>query len=715
MGYTPLLVRKAVSAYRKEFESEFIRALNGETCDYDNDEQQMLKIIKRDGIFSVLNSNGEFDNHPKRETIKLLFETCHEWMNGYSWEILYFNRDADSTAVQEVQKAERQTLLFQTKYNDLGRRYGIVISDVGIYQYEYQRGLFRYDSITNEINYFSTNHFDSENECILCYNEEGKEVACVECYGVKAYELANVLNQVCQLPENRHPYDLLAENDIEGAKKAAEAVVWVYPKESFSHMIKSCVLKQELEILSKDYKDIKSERVINQMNEVEKELKLAVNLADLNDEVDKRNVSICQIQLSDIEFKFNNLESARKHLIQGLERYTEDDKDFWIERLDVIDAMMQSDWDDFTTKKYNDRKFIMPIKNIVGVNLDNITVFRMSNIPGCIEFPFGHPTANQLYIAHPFKTSLYVPYEKSEELFFSDKFYELKYLLECLGAEEITITSIKGKDVSELKDNNNNTSVGVDKKAFSANVDVNTHNETKSRTIQNSQHSLTVRLSSMHKPFVPEGLLWYKEMPQWQRLVQSRLNNNLLEYSELISTEETKFTSFTEMSEVQIEAKMLWSKVNVEVDSCMKNQFKESTETEWRVDVRFRPLQEFESEETETVADNGQSGLTEEEMKYAEEVMFFLEDDGIIDTDERRHLERKRIKLGISEEQAAKIEASMSLSALSEDEQEYYDAVKEELMDGVIPDSSRRLLERFRTRMGISAERAREIEMMLTK
>jgi hypothetical protein len=228
--------------------------------------------------------------------------------------------------------------------------------------------------------------------------------------------------------------------------------------------------------------------------------------------------------------------------------------------------------------------------NIVGVNPDNITVFRMSNIPECVQFTFGHPIANQLYIAHPFNTSLYVPYEQSEELFFNDKFYELKYLLECLGAEEITITSIKGKDVSELKNNNNNISVGGVIKAFSANVDVNTHNETKSRTIQNSQHSLTVRLSSMHKPFVPEGLLWYKEMPQWQRLVQSRLNNNLLEYSELISTEETKFTSSTEMSEVQAEARMLWAKANVEVENCMKNQFKESAETKWRVDVKFRPL-----------------------------------------------------------------------------------------------------------------------------
>ena len=226
MGYTPLLIRKALSAFKKvlgwsrSFDKEKLQMIFDKFLD--NEERQMLKVIKRDGIYSVLNSNGEFDNHPKRETIKLLFETCHEWMDDYcSCEILYFNRDADSTAVQEVQEAEKQTLLFQTKHNDLVRRYGIVISDAGIYQYEYQRGLFSYDHITNEISYFSTNHFDSENECILCYNEEGKKFACVDCYGIKAYELANVLNQVCQLPENRHPGDLLDENDLEGAKKSS--------------------------------------------------------------------------------------------------------------------------------------------------------------------------------------------------------------------------------------------------------------------------------------------------------------------------------------------------------------------------------------------------------------------------------------------------------------------------------------------------------------
>ena len=705
MGYTPLLIRKALSAYQKE-------CTFCQNADLDNEEQQMLKVIKRDGIYSVLNSNGEFDNHPKRETIKSWFEFCNEKTNShFPFDFLYMAGRPKSNAVADYDYFDNQTLLFQLSEESSG----IVISDVAIYEFYYSEGWFSIDDeVRNVVHYRDVDHVVCENSGIYqrlyFYNKNGEEVGVIgSVHYTIAQQLVQVLNKICQLPENTWSDEL---NDIENAKKSAMAYVW---EKSFylSHYLLGLVLSNELEERFKD--DSESDEVRKLKVLIEKEYKKAITLCDPKENGDV--ISSSKAMLAEMEYMFNNLDQARKYLIEGLDGCKDDElEENMTLLLEDIDERLKVNWDNFTTLDYKERKFIMPTKcNIVGVNPDNITVFRMSNVPKCVEFTFGHPIANQLYIAHPFKTSLYVPYEKSEELFFSDKFYELKYLLECLGAEEITITSIKGKDVSELKDNNNNTSVGVDKKAFSANVDVNTHNETKSRTIQNSQHSLTVRLSSMHKPFVPEGLLWYKEMPQWQRLVQSRLNNNLLEYSELISTEETKFTSFTEMSEVQIEAKMLWSKVNVEVDSCMKNQFKESTETEWRVDVRFRPLQEFESEETETVADNGQSGLTEEEMKYAEEVMFFLEDDGIIDTDERRHLERKRIKLGISEEQAAKIESNMSLSALSEDEQEYYDAVKEELMDGVIPDSSRRLLERYRNRMGISAERAREIEMMLTK
>ena len=73
------------------------------------------------------------------------------------------------------------------------------------------------------------------------------------------------------------------------------------------------------------------------------------------------------------------------------------------------------------------------------------------------------------------------------------------------------------------------------------------------------------------------------------------------------------------------------------------------------------------------------------------------------------------IKLGISQKCAAEIENSLLQPQLTEDEQEYLEAVKEELVGGKIPEASRRLLERLKKRMNISEERAKEIEIMAMK
>ena len=153
------------------------------------------------------------------------------------------------------------------------------------------------------------------------------------------------------------------------------------------------------------------------------------------------------------------------------------------------------------------------------------------------------------------------------------------------------------------------------------------------------------------------------------------------------------------------------------MNECFEKQFKESTETQWKVDVKFRSMKDFEDQmiditENEEVEPVNQIEWSKEEQDYAEEVKFCLEDDGIIDDSERRLLERKRIKLGISEDRAAEIENSLSQPQLTEDELEYLEAVKDETADGSIPESSRKLLDRLSKRMGISEERAKEIEMM---
>ena len=404
----------------------------------------------------------------------------------------------------------------------------------------------------------------------------------------------------------------------------------------------------------------------------------------------------------------------------GLENCGKDDnKSLVMEALDDVENSLQNVWDNYTNVyEYNDRKFIMLIKDdkIGGCITDGITVFRMSNIPSCIKFQAGHPIANQLYIGHPLVPSLYVPYEDSEDLFFIDKVHELRYLLECLGAEEISITSIKGKEVSELSDESLGVSGGIGIKKFSAEAEYNTQSKRQYDTSSHNQRTITVKLDPMQGPFLPNELIWYNEMPQWQRLVQSRLNGNLLEYSEFVSTAETKFTSSSEMTDIKASAKFLWAKAHAEVNECFEKQFKETTETQWKVDVKFRSMKDFENQmigatENEEIEPVNQIGWSKEEQDYAEEVKFFLEDDGVIDDSERRLLERKRIKLGVSQERAAEIE-SLLQPQLTEDEKEYLEAVKEELVEGMIPDASRRLLDRLRKRMDISDERAKEIEII---
>ena len=102
---------------------------------------------------------------------------------------------------------------------------------------------------------------------------------------------------------------------------------------------------------------------------------------------------------------------------------------------------------------------------------------------------------------------------------------------------------------------------------------------------------------------------------------------------------------------------------------------------------------------------------TPNEEKYKEEVLFCLEDDGEISSEERIMLERKRIRFGITEERALAIE-KMCAPSLTEAEQEYVDIYKELCADGEITERKRRLLNRERESLGISEQRCVELEAL---
>lgn len=714
MGYSVKQIKDALVLWKRYGTPLWDIALS-------DDMDRIKPLIENDGIFSILNSNGEFDSHPLKNIIKLLFETFPEW-GSFTMDILYMNKRPLSNSIQK-NLLKKETALFQTEETFLRDHWGTVITDMGLHEYYYCDGLFTLNDEDNTEGYCyyrSANHVVYNDDRLHFYGKNGEEIGSVgHLGGINGRRLAQVLTQICQLPENTSIYELLSKDDFEGAKQSALVEMWCNPDSGDGHFEMGEVLFEEFVTKKGQNDDLNDDDVLC-LNESKKEYEKAIELFDEEDEDDRFFKSESLIKLAVIEFKLDKFEQSRNYLIQGLDGYEGDDKEELFDRIKDIEEELKEKWKDFSNiVAYKDRKFIMPIKdsNMAGCVSKDIFVFRQSNIPSCIKFPTGHPIANQLYIGHPFNPTFYVPYEESEELFFLDKVHELRYLLECLGAEEISVTSIKGKEVSELSDERLQISGGVEIKRFSAEAEYNAQNKSQYDASSRNQRTVTVKLDPLQKPFLPDGLIWYNEMPQWQRLVQSRLKGNLLEYSEFVSTAETKFTSSSEMTDIKASAKILWAKAHAEINECFEKQFKESTETQWKVDVKFRSIKDFENQmigatENEEIEPVNQIGWSREEQDYAEEVKFCLEDDGMIDDSERRLLERKRIKFGISQERAAEIENSLLQSQLTEDEQDYLEAVKEELVEGMIPDASRRLLDRLRKRMDISDERAKEIEII---
>ena len=100
--------------------------------------------------------------------------------------------------------------------------------------------------------------------------------------------------------------------------------------------------------------------------------------------------------------------------------------------------------------------------------------------------------------------------------------------------------------------------------------------------------------------------------------------------------------------------------------------------------------------------------LSTEEQEYLD--MFQMYAEGEISERDRKKLDKFRISLGISEERAKELEESLLELELTDEEQKYLDLYKDCSIDGEISAIDRKLLDKMRASLGLSEERARELE-----
>ena len=120
------------------------------------------------------------------------------------------------------------------------------------------------------------------------------------------------------------------------------------------------------------------------------------------------------------------------------------------------------------------------------------------------------------------------------------------------------------------------------------------------------------------------------------------------------------------------------------------------------------------AQELEKEVVNNVFSFNANEQKYIEEIKFMLEDDGMIDEQERKILDNMLDVLNISSERAQQLEVIvLNKGDLTKEEKEYLVKVKSFISDGAISDRERRMLNRLANLLGISEQRAVELENQL--
>lgn len=373
----------------------------------------------------------------------------------------------------------------------------------------------------------------------------------------------------------------------------------------------------------------------------------------------------------------------------------------------------------FGELQYDKRKMVLIYDEVKISPSDSFIVLDKSNLPTNIKFPLTHPKKEEIYIGHPYLKESYLPFSSFEADLFNDRFEEFSYFIQCLGAKSMTIKVIKEneKTTTEIDNTKTTGSVGLGKKIIKNTLEIDYENNKDSDKKEDSKTSRTrtQNYNPTKKPYIPENLLWYPHETSWHRIYQQRINGNILSHHDIISSKSTHSISNNEKSNLKVALKTFFSDINLNRDSFIKNTIDESESIEWEILVEFESIENLKEDNENSVLSTENSTFSDAENQYKEEILFMLDDDGIIDEKERRILNRLKDKLGITDEKANKLENEiLSLKIYTPNEKEYIEEYKEFLNDGEITEKERRILNRFATRLELTAERVSELENSLS-
>lgn len=266
----------------------------------------------------------------------------------------------------------------------------------------------------------------------------------------------------------------------------------------------------------------------------------------------------------------------------------------------------------FLTRKYEDRKFIVPIEDVKYISKFNYIIpFEQNHLPE-VTFPTGHPVVNQLYIAHPYIEGKYVPFAEADRIFLKERAREFCELAQALGATELSLKSQQISHSKKQTSSEQNRVAEVDGDGIVKTVLGSTEaaaevTETGSKFnlkagVDSSRKS-TEELVDMafsgidiHQTFgpsdsisCPKNLVWYPHEKDWQHLCNQRLKGNLKSHRERMESRSKSLIQKSEIGRIKGDLDVLARIGGIDWDKTQEQTLERLSESIMEVDISFEP------------------------------------------------------------------------------------------------------------------------------
>lgn len=263
--------------------------------------------------------------------------------------------------------------------------------------------------------------------------------------------------------------------------------------------------------------------------------------------------------------------------------------------LSMLDERSSSYSQHFLELPYRQRKFIV-ISNVDFVFLpDTLKVIPEKYIPTEMRFPQGHPVVGNIYVCHPYKDNLYLPLDTYQIDLFRDEMEELRYVLQCLWAKEVSIVDTNRTEIQLDTSKNANAELGGEYKIVGGKVQ-GSYSKEDSEFLQIINDCMVGQSFAKMSipPHVPKEVSWYPHRESWQRLALQLSKGNLLSHNITISTKQSSLISNKEKDSIEVEFHALVAKGGLKGNYDSSSMIKEEVSKEWKLQVNFYPHEKVE-------------------------------------------------------------------------------------------------------------------------